>query len=328
MANDSTRSPVRADAAIFPMMASVLTWVFVALAGFGLSVIASRWAVEHAAKLAYGLDVPPFILGVVFFAVGTDVPEIANSVMSSLAGHGDLNIGDSVGSVVVQITLVLGILPFAGGRFEVGRYRAAIVPLLTVIALIFGTFLVADGRLSRLDGLLLVLGWVAATVVAWRYAPPNSEAELPEPNHHKALHALVAIASILLVAAGAGAAVKAMVELSALAGIPEYLISFLGSSVGTSLPELVVAIVALRQGRRDIALGDIFGACLIDSTLSIGAGPLVAPTAVTASLALRGASVAIGAMLLAGLIIWGRRKHDRLSGALLVALYGAAYLLL
>ncbi len=310
------------------MVGSILTWAFVACAGFGLSVVASRWAVEHAAKLAYGLSVPPFILGVVFFAVGTDVPEIANSVMSSLAGHGDLNVGDSVGSVIVQITLVLGILPFAGGKFAVGRFRAAIVPLLTLLALAFGILLVADGRLSRLDGVLLALGWVAATMVAWRYAPPNSEAELPVPDHHKALHAFVAFASLLLVAAGAGAAVKAMVELSTRAGIPEYLISFFGSSVGTSLPELVVTIVALRQGQRDIALGDIFGACLIDSTLSIGAGPLVAPTAVTASLAVRGAGVAIGAVLLAGLILWGRRRHDRLSGAILLAMYGAAYLLM
>jgi cation:H+ antiporter len=310
------------------MAALVVVWIFIACAGFGLSVVASRWAVQHTAKLAYGLAVPPFILGVVFFAVGTDVPEIANSVMSSLAGHGDLNVGDSVGSVVAQITLVLGILPFAGGKFEVGRYRAAVVPLLTVIALIFGTTLYSDGQLSRMDGILLALGWVAATAVAWRYAPPNSEAILPEPDLHKLVHAFVALMSLMLVAAGAGAAVKALVELSALAHIPEYMISFFGSSIGTSLPELVVTIVALRQGQRDIALGDIFGACMIDSTLSIGAGPMVAPTAITADLAIRGSGLAIGAMLLASLILWGRRGHDRYSGTVLLGMYAAAYLLM
>lgn len=305
-----------------------LTWIFIALAGFGLAVVASRWAVQHMAMLAYGLSIPPFILGVTFFALGTDVPEIANSVMSSLAGHGDLNVGDSVGSVVTQITLILGVLPFVGGKLEVGPYRAAIVPLLTVAALAGGMLLVADGHLSRADGAALVLAWILATAIAWRYAPPLSEAVMPQPTRHKALHAFVAAASLLLVAAGAGAAVKGMTELSVLVGIPEYVIGFFGSSVGTSLPEIVVAIVALRQGQRDIALGDVFGACLMDATLSIGAGPLIAPTAVTSGLAIRGAWLAIAAMLLASLTIWGRRRHDRLSGAILLAMYAVAYVVM
>ena len=98
-----------------------------------------------AGKLAHGLSIPPFIIGVTFFAVGTDIPEIANSVMASLAGHGDLNVGDSIGSVVTQITLVLGLFPFLGGRFVVGRYRAVATSSLTIAALLIGAFLVADG---------------------------------------------------------------------------------------------------------------------------------------------------------------------------------------
>jgi cation:H+ antiporter len=310
------------------MTVMVMIWIVAALAGFGVTVVASRWAVQHAAMLAYGLSIPPFLIGVTFFALGTDVPEIANSVMASVAGHGDLNVGDSVGSVVTQITLILGILPFAGGRLDVGPYRAAIVPLLTAAALTIGIFLVSDGQLSRADAIVLVLAWILATAVTWRYAPPLSEAVLPQPTRHKVFHAVVAAGSLLLVAAGAGVAVRALTELSALAGIPEYLISFFGSSVGTSLPELVVTIVALRQGQRDIALGDVFGACLIDSTLSLGAGPLIAPTAVTADLAVRGASFALAAILLASLMIWARREHDRLSGAVLLAMYAAAYVIM
>lgn len=306
----------------------VITWLFVAISGFGLAVIASQWAVRHAAMLAFGLSIPPFILGITVFSLGTDVPEIANSVMSSLAGHGDLNVGDSVGSVLTQITLILGILPFAGGRLEVGPYRAAIVPMLTVAALIGGIFLVLDGRLSRIDGGALVLAWILAMAVAWRYAPPLSEAVLPRPTRHKALHGFLAVASLLVLATGASVAVKAMTELSAIVGVPEYVISFFGSSVGTSLPEIVVSIVALRQGQRDIALGDVFGACLMDATLSVGAGPLIAPTAVTTSLAVRGALLAGAAVLVASLVIWWRRRHDRISGSVLLAVYAAAYWIL
>ena len=184
----------------------LITWIVVAVAGFGLAMVASRWAVQQAAMLAYGTSIPPFIIGITFFAVGTDVPEIANSVMASLVGHGDLNIGDSVGSVMTQITLVLGLLPFFGGTFVVGPYRASIVSLLTIAALILGAFLVADGYLSRLDALLLLLAWVAATALAWRYSPPESEPVMIAPNHNRLFHAVMVMLSLLLVAAGAGAA--------------------------------------------------------------------------------------------------------------------------
>jgi cation:H+ antiporter len=306
----------------------MLAAILVVAAGFGLAMMASRLAVQQAGKLAYGLSIPPFIIGITFFAIGTDIPEIANSVMASVAGHGDLNVGDSIGSVVTQITLVLGLFPFIGGRFVVGRYRAVATSSLTIVALAIGAFLVADGDLSRLDAGLFVLMWALATAVLWRYAPPRSEPVVVVPGRRRVFHAIMVILSLLLVGTGAGAALKGLIELSTGLGVPEYLISFFGSSVGTSLPELIVDITALRRGERDLALGDLSGACLIDSSLSVGIGPLIAPTAVTAALAVRGAIVAIAVMFLASVVLWVRQKHDRWSGAFLLALYAAVYVML
>lgn len=302
-----------------------MTWIFVAVAGFGLAMIASRWAVQQAAMLAYGTTIPPFLIGITFFAIGTDVPEIANSVVASMVGHGDLNVGDSVGSVMTQITLVLGLLPFFGGSFVVGRYRASTVSLLTIAALILGIFLVKDGYLSQWDAVAFLLIGIGATAIAWHYSPPESEPVMIAPKHRRVYHALMVMLCLLLVAAGAGAAVKGITELSMQMGVPEYLISFFGSSIGTSLPELVVDITALRRGQRDIAFGDVTGSCLVDATFSIAAGPLFFPTAVTARLAVVGAIVAIGAVFLASFVIWLRRKHDRWSGAFLLVLYGIIY---
>jgi len=309
-------------------MFTMAIWFFTAIAGFALAMMASRWAVQQGSMLAQGFFLPPFVIGVTFMAIGTDVPEIANSVMSSLAGHGDLNVGDSVGSVSTQITLILGLLPFAAGKFEVGRNRVALISVLTMIALGIGAYLIADGFLSRTDALVLLLAWAGATALLWRYAPPRSEALMIASVHSKGFHAVLLIFSLLLVGAGAGAAVKALVEISQAFHVPEYMISFFGSSIGTSLPELVVDFTALRKGQRDLALGDVTGSCLVDATLSIAAGPLIAPGAVTAALALRGAIVAAGVVFLASLLLWGRRRHDRWSGLFLLLLYAATYFLL
>lgn len=297
-------------------------WIAVAVTGFGLSVIAGRWVVQHATMLAFGLNVSPFLMGVTFIALGTDTPEIATSIIAALTGHGDLNVGDSTGSVVTQITLLLGLLPFAGGVTELRQNRSFLVVFLTVIALNAGAWMVVDGYLSRVDASLLLLLWAIATILIWRYAPPPSEPELITPTHHKRVHKLIVLVSLLLVGVGAFMAAKAMVELSTLAGVPVYLISFFGSSIETSLPELIVTITAIRSEQRDLAFGVIVGTCLLDATVSVAAGPLIAPTAVTAAFAVRGATMAMATMFLVDLMLRTRSRHDRRSGALLLLLYG------
>lgn len=306
-------------------MEKIIFWTAVAVAGFGLATFSAQWAVRHASMLVYGQSLPPFFIGITFFAIGTDIPEISNSVIASIAGHGDLNVGDSIGSVVAQISLVLGILPFAGGAFKVGRFHSSIVILLTIAALGLGALLVSDGKLSRMDAIGLLTAWVAATAVSWRFVPSQADPVMAAPTHPRFYHAVIVITALLLVGAGTGAAVKAVVEMSALIGVPEYIISFFGSAIGTSMPELIVDITALRSGQRYLAFGDIVGSCLVDATLSVGIGPLIVPTMVTAALAVRGAVIAMVVMFLAGAIIWIRGRHDRWSGALLLMIYAAVY---
>jgi cation:H+ antiporter len=310
------------------MLSSIVSWTLVSLAGVCLAVIASQWAVRHASMLAHGLSIPPFLLGVTFFALGTDIPEIATSVMSAIDGRGDILLGDSIGSVVTQTTLILGLLPFAAQGGNLGRLHSLAAPLLTVALLILSVLVVLDGRLSRMDAMLLIVAWCAAIGTLWRLAPPYVDAELPPPSYRKSIHALLATGSMVLVVIGAGAAVQGIVRLSSAAGIPQYAISFFGASIGTSLPEIVFSLVAVRRGQRDLALGDIFGACLTDASLSIGAGPAVAPAAVTANLAIRGGLLAIAAMALATALLWKRQRFDRWAGAALLALYGVGYLIL
>ncbi len=70
--------------------------------GFLVAVLASRYSVEHLTKFAAGTRIPPFIIGITLVSIGTDLPEIANSIVASVTGHGDVNVGDSIGSAVVQ----------------------------------------------------------------------------------------------------------------------------------------------------------------------------------------------------------------------------------
>jgi cation:H+ antiporter len=113
--------------------------------------------------------------------------------------------------------------------------------------------------------------------------------------------------------------IQALTELSVIWSLPEYLVAFVLASLGTSLPELFVEISAVRRGQWDLAVGDAIGSSFVDATLSLGIGPLAAPIVVSAGIAVIGIAV---------LVLVQRGIHDRASGAVLIAIFILAYLLI
>lgn len=307
----------------------VFVWIAAALGGFLVAILGSRSAVEHATALAGRWQLPGFVVGLTLLAIGTDLPEIANSIVASASGNGDVNVGDSVGSAATQITLVLGLLPFFGRPLLASRRGLVAAGLLTAAALGLGTGLVADGYLGRPDAIILIGAWIAATWVVATVEPHSMHQlalALPREDEVPVWSRLIrALVGLAFVAGGASLAVWGVVEIAAAVGVPAYIISFFGASIGTSLPELVVDITAIRAGQTDLAVGDAFGSSLVDSTLSMGIGPVFFPTAVTASLAVVGGIAAAVIALVVTLLFSRIPNHDRRSGLLLLIFYGILY---
>ncbi len=300
----------------------IVLWLTLIVVGLGVAVPASARGVDDAVKAAIGLGLPPFAVGFTLVAVGTDLPEIANSIMASVSGHGDVNAGDSIGSAVAQATIVIGLAPFLARRGgTVTRREVAVLGSLAVAVLLVGAAVVADGDLSRADGSVLVMSWVVAVSIAWRWTKQAEQPELPLREHGAWKHALRAAGWLTIVLGSASLAVLGLTRTTEILGMPEYVVSFFGLAVGTSLPELTVVVSALRRGHADLALGDALGAVLADGSLSMGIGPLIAPTAVTADLAIRGGLVAAGAVAgVTGILIFTGRLN-RISGGLLILMY-------
>jgi cation:H+ antiporter len=313
-----------------PVSALRLVLAGVAVAGGFLSaVLASRRAVANTVELAAGTRIPRFVIGFTLLAVGTDLPEIANSIASSVTGHGDLNVGDSVGSTATQVTLVLGLLPIiAATSFVISRRRFVRVGSSTVVALLVGVFLMLDGRISRVDALILLAIWAVGSVLTFSRAPEGTQLDLPLAARGKLVKVGVVLLALAVVGVGALSAVWGMTVLAEAMSVPEYIIAFFGASIGTSLPELIVEFTAVRQGQSELAIGDAVGSSFVDATLSIGIGPLIAPVAVTADLVVRGSLVAAAAVTIVVSMLAIRRRHDWVTGLVLVLVYLAFYFLL
>ncbi|MBD0291084.1 MAG: hypothetical protein ICV74_07500, partial [Thermoleophilia bacterium] len=231
-----------------------------------------------------------------------------------------------VGSVLTQYTLVLGLFPLVVRVVPIEARQAVTVTALTVVGLALTIASVANGWLGRLEGITLVCAWAVATWIVVRSVPGAIPDDPPRVRlQGRLVQAVVVLVALAVVGLGATVAVRALVRLADLAGVPEFAIAFFGASIGTSAPEIVVDLTALARGAPGIAVGDALGSSLVDSTLSIGVGPTVSPAAVTPRLAVVGSLYAMCAVALVGGVLAVRRRHDRATGFLFIGLYLAAY---
>ncbi|NNL69737.1 MAG: sodium:calcium antiporter [Acidimicrobiia bacterium] len=293
--------------------------------GLLAAIWASKRAVGYASDLAFGYNVPPFVVGAVILAIGTDLPEIASSVVGAFSGSGDVAAGTATGSTITQMTLVLGVLPFVGGAMASGPHRIVLPGVLMAIGLLAGAYFGSDDLLTRTEGLFLVGFWLVSSVLIYRQSPLAGDPTLVVPERRPSRALAGVFLSLAVVGIGATVAVSAFIELADELDVPVFLLSFFAASIGTSLPELVVDVIAVRSGEKDLAIGDIFGSSLIDATLALGIGPLLIPLTVDGNLVVR--SGLAGALIVAiiTLLLARRGRHDRISGAVFLLIYAALY---
>ena len=308
-----------------------ILWLGEVTVGLAITVGGSRKAVTNATELARGTRLPPFFVGMTLLALGTDLPEIANSVVASYTNNGDVNVGDSLGSALTQLTLVLGILPFAGFAISLGERGSALLKgqqttaWLTAAALVGVAVLTIDDHIGRLDAVVLIVAWVAGSRLVYGEARIHQQLVLDEPVAGRTRLAAQLLLAIVAIGAGATLAVTAIIELAELWGVPTFIVAFFGASIGTSLPELIVADTALRRGEPALAIGDVLGSSFADATLSISVGPLLFPTVIDGNLALTAALVAAGAATIVALLFGRGGDYRRRSGAILLLVYAASW---
>ncbi|GAI36911.1 unnamed protein product, partial [marine sediment metagenome] len=258
--------------------------ILIFIGGIVLVIFSSKYAVKHSALLATALGISPLIIGITLVSVGTDISEIFNSIISCSLGHGDIDVGDSVGSDLTQLTLIFGILPIVCGSFHIRRKDIIILGSCEVLSLIVIFTIVEKGYITRLNAIFMVFSLL---IYIWLIYNANKESimhrveliETTQPTKKKRYHLLIAAIGFGGVTIASFMIVQSVIFISQAIQIHEYIISFFVLAIGTSLPELVVDIHALRAGHHGIAIGDIVGSCIVDSTLSIGIGQVFFPQA-------------------------------------------------
>ncbi|NNE96162.1 MAG: sodium:calcium antiporter [Acidimicrobiales bacterium] len=297
----------------------IAVWFVVLAVGILGTAVASRRAVNAALQVVEATKFSPALVGLTVMSIGTDLPEIANSIVATATDHGDVNVGDSMGSVLTQITLILGILCLASPSIKAERNFVISIGAASFFAAVVVWVFTQDGNLSRFDGAVLILLWFGGTVLlGHEELRPNSMAE--KRGTAAPRNVVVTLFWLALVGAFAIAVIRSFLELAEAFSIPEFVGSFIALSLGTSLPELAVDWTAIRRGASSMAIGGIFGACFVDSTLSVGIGPALFGSAVSDDVLL-GVGLAAAAMAIATILVARSRRFDWRLGSTLIAIY-------
>ena len=267
------------------------------LVGFGLLIGGADLLVRGASRLASSLGIPALLVGLTVVGIGTSTPEIAVALQSSLAGQGDLAIGNVVGSNIANVLLILGLAAITAPLAVPQTIIRQDVPIMIGASLLV-LLLALDGRFGRFDGavlLALMIAYLVYVVRQSRKENPAVQAEYAEAfaidvrrtqrDWPRQVGAIVVGLTLLVL--GARWLVDGAVVFARVLGVSELIIGLTVVAVGTSLPEIATTTLASLRGERDIAVGNVIGSCIFNLLLVLGLTAFIAPVAVPVATAVR-----------------------------------------
>ena len=254
--------------------------------GLGLLLGGAELLVRGASRLAAVLGLSPLVIGLTVVAFGTSSPELAVSVQSAFAGQADIALGNVVGSNIFNVLFILGlsalIVPLVVAQ-QLVRWDVPLMIGVSVLTLLLGL----DGRIGRLDGLLLFAGLVAYTAFAVIQSRRESQAvraeyeaefgEQPKGDAAVARNVALVVAGLAALMLGSRWLVDGAVALAKAFGLSELVIGLTVVAAGTSLPEVATSILAALRKERDIAVGNVVGSNIFNLLGVLGLGSLVSP---------------------------------------------------
>lgn len=298
------------------------------LVGFVLLVKGADYFVEGSSSLAKIMKVPSVIIGLTIVAMGTSAPEASVSINAAIAGNNDIAISNIVGSNIFNGLVVVGICAFLASFKTNLDILKRDMPLNIVITMIL-CFMFMDGKLSRIEGLILLAGMAAYLVSMIYSALKNREAgedckvlSLPKS-------IIFMAGGLVAVIFGGDLVVDNACVIATNFGVSQNFIGLTIIAIGTSLPELVTSIVATRKGDSGLALGNAVGSNIFNILFILGMSAAISPLHVLGESQIDCIILLVSAIILF-VLAKTKKTMARWEGAVCVLLYIAytAYLLM
>ena len=288
------------------------------LIGFVLLIKGADFFVEGSSSLAKILKVPSVIIGLTIVAMGTSAPEASVSINAALSGSNDIAISNVVGSNIFNGLVVVGICSFIAGFSTNRDILKRDMPVNILITAIL-CFMFIDGRLSRIEGIILLAG-MAAYITCMIISALKNREEADDCKIMPLPKSLLYIAGGLIAVIFGGNLVVNKACIAANFGVSQNFIGLTIVAIGTSLPELVTSIVATRKGDSGLALGNAIGSNIFNILFILGMSAAIQPLHVLSE-SLIDCIILLASGIVLFLFAFTKKTMSRWEGAACILMY-------
>jgi cation:H+ antiporter len=249
------------------------------IAAMSALIFGADFIVRDAERIALHFNIPHFVIGATLIGLGTSLPEMAASMMASADGKSEMAVANVIGSVTFNITLVLGIVFLIAKNMTPKRDLFRLDSAWIIMPPLMFILMTLDGEISRFDGVLFLL--MMAAYLYFLFTESSDEFDIDEDLEKEKFNwgksVLMLGAGFVLTIVGANFVVESGSNIARSFEVSEWIIGLFLIALGTSLPELVVSLVAIKKGNADMSVGNIIGSNVANFSMVLGGASLIQP---------------------------------------------------
>jgi len=251
--------------------------ILLMILGFIFLIKGADFVVKAARNIALKFHLSEILIGIVIVGIGTSLPEIIVTMQSTLTGNQDIIIGNSIGSCICNLLLVIGIASVCSPIRLDDKFLKVHLPvsIFTILMLVifcnFGDYY----TINRLEAVLLIFFAIIYVIYTIYDGKEQTEEEKEESSMISTI--IYLILGIFGLKYGADFVVNGAVYVAEFLGVSESIISMTVVAFGTSLPEIVTCIIATIKKESDLAIGNVIGSNIFNICLLPGIGALISP---------------------------------------------------
>ena len=300
---------------------SILLQFVLLIVGFVFLIKGSDFFVDGASSIASLLKIPTIIVGLTIVAFGTSAPEAAVSITSAITGNNAMAVSNVIGSNLFNILMVIGISALLGELLMEKDVLNKDLPFLVGITVLFAAFIIIGWNVSQIEGIILLIILIAYVAHLIKSAKKSDNANVVEKPKftlpYSILFIIIGLAGIVI---GGDLVVNSASDIAIAFGMSETLVGLTIVAIGTSLPELVTSLTALKKGENQLVIGNVIGSNIFNILFVLGASSAITAISLDSSMLI---DVTFMVFVTVLCFIFGKTqdKFDRKEGAILVALF-------
>ncbi len=303
------------------MDAGIIIQIVLLLVGFVFLIKGSDFFVDGASSIASILKIPTIIVGLTIVAFGTSAPEAAVSITSSLVGSNAMAVSNVIGSNLFNMLMVIGIAALLSELLMEKQVLDFDLPFLVGITILWAVFIFIGWDITNIEGIILLiilLAYIIYLVLNARKSKEGTHVEKPKFSLPKSIFfIIVGLVGIIL---GGDLVVDSASAIAIAFGMSETLVGLTIVAIGTSLPELVTSITALKKGENQLVIGNVIGSNIFNILFVLGASSAISAIPLDSSMLIDVLFMIFVTILC---FIFGKTqdKYDKKEGVVLIALF-------